>query len=312
MRPELARIGNLEIGIDRTQPLRIDLDRDVVSRAVRDQRIEHLSDRAGVAAPDVVVLTPDRVLCDEQVIRAHRVPHVGERPQGVQVADLHHRWNQVRLDHRDLLGERRLCEDVAATRARMREHPRRHHLHPVRLGIEPPEKVGADLRNRVRRGGMERRLLSDRHQLLRNAAEDLRGSAHVDDRIQVRAMADRLQDVGRALDIRLQRIERRRKRRLRVTLCREVEDVVRPRRLHRALNRHVIPQVPIHEPKPVPTVHAVDMLLDVVERAAPTRQADELPIVLLQQEVGEVGADHAGDAGDEGCGQHSSRPFPCS
>ncbi len=80
------------------------------------------ADGAGVGAADVVVGARDRIFRHEQVVGAHGVAHVGHGAQRFQVADLDHRRDQSVLDHRDLLGEGRLREHVAAARPGMGEH----------------------------------------------------------------------------------------------------------------------------------------------------------------------------------------------
>lgn len=42
--------------------------------------------------------------------------------------------------------------------------------------------------------------------------------------------------------------------------------------------------------------HPVEMVLDFVERAAPAREAGQIPIGVIQQVVGEMRADHTGYA----------------
>ena len=63
-----------------------------------------------------------------------------------------------------------------------------------------------------------------------------------------------------------------------ITLGRKVEYVVRPGYFDGVLNRDVVSQVPVDEADPISTIQAIDVLLEIVERASPAGQPHQLPI----------------------------------
>ena len=75
---------------------------------------------------------------------------------------------------------------------------------------------------------MKGRLLADRNEFLRNTSEDLGRCADMGHGFEVR-VPDRLQDVGRTLHVRLERVERRGERRL-LTACSKGAFFYAPRR----------------------------------------------------------------------------------
>ena len=201
---ELAGIGHLKVGVDRTQTIGVGLDGDVLHGRHREQRAEHFADRACEGAADVVIGARLRVVREQEVVCLHGIAHIGPGAHAVQVAHLENRWNPVAFDQRDLLGKARFGEDVAAAGPGVREHPRRHHGHAVGFGIEAPDQVGADLGDRIGRRRVERAFLVDGKLLLRHASEDLRRSADMDDRVEA-LLADRLEQAAGALDVGVER-----------------------------------------------------------------------------------------------------------
>src|SRR6266446_1170709 len=105
---------------------------------------EHVADRAGVIATDIIVLTRHRFYRD-------------------------HRRDHVALDHRDLLRKGRFGKNVSASRAGMGKHASGYHLLAVGLGVEAADQIGANFRDRIRRCGVKSALLADRYLLLRDS-----------------------------------------------------------------------------------------------------------------------------------------------
>ena len=95
------------------------------------------------------------------------------------------------------------------------------------------------------------------------------------------------------------RVERRVEAGARKALRGEVEDVVRPGVGHDVLDRHRVAQVAVEQRDAVAGVDAPGDVGEIVERAAPAAHADDVPVGLLEQELGKMRADHSRDAGDE-------------
>jgi hypothetical protein len=173
MGAELGRVGHLQIGVDRPQAFGIDFDPDVGAGRLTDQCVKHGSHRTSILSADIVVGARGRVDGHEHMIGAHGVADVSPGAQRIEIADLHHRRQFIAFDHRDLLGESRLGEDVAPARASVSEHTRRHDAHVVSFGIVTAYKIRADFRDRIGRRGVKRAFLVDRQFLARNATEHL-------------------------------------------------------------------------------------------------------------------------------------------
>ena len=81
------------------------------------QVVEHLTNADTVAAADIVGLA--RPAADSRSpVGVGDVPHVGEIPDRLEIADGHHRWVEAALDPRDLTGEARGGELRRAARDR--------------------------------------------------------------------------------------------------------------------------------------------------------------------------------------------------
>ena len=61
---------------------------------------------------------------------------------------------------------------------------------------------------------------------------------------------------------------------LRIALRGQVEDEVGLRSLDRSLDRHIVAKVAVHQSDPISAIDAIQVLFDVVERAAPPREAN--------------------------------------
>jgi hypothetical protein len=263
-------------------------------------------------AADVVIGARRRLDGHEHEIGAHRIAHVGDGTQGFEVAHLDHGLHLLRLDHRDLLGEARLGEDVAAARSGMREHARGHHGHAVGFGIEPADQVGTDLGDRVRRRRMERALLVDRQLVPRDAAEHFRRCADMHDGLRA-GRADRLEHARRALDVGVVGVERRLEAGAREALGGKMEDVVGPRLAHDVLHRQRVAQVAVEKEHAVAPVDPVRERLEIVQRTAPPDHPVDVPVRVGDQVLGQVRPDHSRDARDQcalACHDLRLRPAP--
>ena len=89
-----------------------------------------------------------------------------------------------------------------------------------------------------------------------------------------------------------------------------MEDIVGLRLAHRMEERELIAQVGVLEEDPLLAIDAVEVVLDIVHRAAPTSDTPDVPVSVLQQEIDQVGSDHAGDPGDGGSFCHGAPCFP--
>ena len=78
-----------------------------------------------------------------------------------------------------------------------------------------------------------------------------------------------------------------------------MEDIIRLRLAHDILDRERVAQIAIEQRDAVAAIDASDNGFEIVQRAAPPEHAVDIPIGILQQELGKVGAHHAGDSGNQ-------------
>ena len=102
------------------------------------------------------------------------------------------------------------------------------------------------------------------------------------------------------MDIGIKGIQRTLKARAGVTLCGEVENVIRFRLPDDVLHGQRIAQIAIEYADPFALVDHRHEVPEVLKWAAPTAHADNVPIGLGDQIIGEMGADHASDTCDQG------------
>ena len=131
---------------------------------------------------------------------------------------------------------------------------------------------------------MKRAFLVDRQFLARNAAKNLGRGADVDHRLGREAPERPKEPLG-ALDVGVQRVQRRRERGLRVALGRKMKHIVRPRGLDTILDRHRVAQVGIVKLDPAASVNVVEMAGNIVEGASPAKHAVNFPVGLLKKIV---------------------------
>lgn len=218
---ELAAIGDLEVGVDRAQALRVHLHLDLILFGGHsDEGVESVAHSAGVSATDVVVFARNGVYRHQHIIGTDGIPDVGVGAQGVQVANLDHWRDEAFLDHGDLLGKGGFVEDIAPAGAGMSEHPGGHDGHAVGFSVVAAHQVGADLGDGIGGGWMEGAVFMDafrRLHLRRDFAEHLGGGADMDDGFAVRDTQG-LQEVAGADDVGVQGIDGRVEAGLGVTL----------------------------------------------------------------------------------------------
>ena len=128
----------------------------------------------------------------------------------------------------------------------------------------------------------------------------------MDDRLG-RVLLQRVEHAHRALDVGVHGVERCVEAGARKALGGEMEDVVRLGVGHDVLDRHRVAQVAVEQRDAVAGIDPPRDVGEVVERAAPAAHADDVPVGLLEQELGKVRADHSRDACDEGASS-SHRP----
>ena len=63
--------------------------------------------------------------------------------------------------------------------------------------------------------------------------------------------------------------------------------------------RHLIVQIGILKKQPIFFVYSVQQMADIIKRTAPTADTVHLPVCILQQEICQMGADHACNASDQ-------------
>src|SRR6185503_18668932 len=128
---ELGRVRPQDRNVARSQPrgilLRLDLD-----RRVREQHVEHLSDRPALAATDVVNLA-GLPLLEGEPVRADHVADVGPVALAREVAVVDHWLDLPCLYQRDLAREATGHEVRATSRTSVVEAARDDQVHPVWL-----------------------------------------------------------------------------------------------------------------------------------------------------------------------------------
>src|SRR5262247_1179321 len=75
-----------------------------------------------------------------------------------------------------------------------------------------------------------------------------------------------------------------------------MEDIVRSRICYDLLDRHGVAQVAVEQRHTIARIDAPGDVGEVVERAAPAAHADNVPVGALQQELGQMRADHSRDS----------------
>ena len=181
-------------------------------------------------------------------------------------------------------------------------------VHAVRLRVVAAQQIRRHFRNRVRRRRVKRARFVDGKPLARHAPEHFGRRADVDDRAEVLPQAEALEQPARAENVRLERLERGVEADARVALRRQVKDVVGPREVDRALHRQAVAQVALDQRDAIAAVDPREQMLDVVHRASPAAEADDVPVGVGEEEVGEVRPHHPGDARDERASRPSLTP----
>ena len=175
-------------------------------------------------------------------------------------------------------------------------------VHPVRLAVVPRDPVAEDLGDAVRAPWVERRRLRLRR--LDDLAEHLARPCFVEAAPHA-LLADRVEQPQRAHAGRVRGELRNLEADLDVTLGAEVVDLVRLDRAHEPVEDGAVGQISEDE---------LDLTEDVVdprriERARPPDHPVHL-VVLLEQNLREVRAVLAGDAGDESLALgHGALPY---
>src|SRR5207247_10608631 len=117
----------------RGRPRRVFLRPKLYGR-VRELHREHLADRPGPAAPDVVDLARLAAL-ESEPVRPDHVTDVGPVTLAREVSVIDHRLVLSRLDQRDLAGDGACDEVRAASWACVVEPPRHDQVQAVRLEV---------------------------------------------------------------------------------------------------------------------------------------------------------------------------------
>src|SRR5690349_15514286 len=96
-------------------------------------------------------------------------------------------------------------------------------------------------------------------------------------------LVDRIEQPRRPLNIRLERIDECREAVLREALCGEVKYVIRCSIRDSPFDRGRIAQIAVDQEYPITRIYAWNQRLDVCKRAAPSAQADDIPIGVCDQ-----------------------------
>ena len=178
-----------------------------------------------------------------------------------------------------------------------------HREHVVRLAVVHGRPVRVELRDAVRRAGMERRRLALRR---RRGAEELRRRRLVDARVELRR-AHGLEQPERPEPRHVTGVLRRLEADLHVALRAEVVDLGGLHLAQEVDERRRVAEVAVVEEE-APALD-VRILVDVVEAlGVEARRAPHDPVHLVplaEQELREIRAVLAGDAGDEGGLRHA-------
>ncbi len=182
-------------------------------------------------------------------------------------------------------------EGRAAPRRLVVEEDPVHRVHPVRLAVVARDPVAEHLRDAVRAARMERRRLGLRR--LGHLAEHLARARLVEAALHA-LLADRVEQPQRPHPGRVGRVLGDVEAHADVALRAEVVDLVRPDPAHELVERGAVAEVAEDE---------LELAEDVVDprRVERARAADHPVhlVVLLEQDLREIRAVLAGDAGDE-------------
>src|SRR6267143_1491901 len=126
--------------VGRTQAGGIRSDLDPLQLRARHEEVQHPLDGPVDAGAEIVDLAR-RAALEQRPVATHDVPHVGEVPRRLQIADQHHRLAKAGLRFRDLLGKARGGEGIASTRSGMVERARAHDVEAVALPVLEPHQV---------------------------------------------------------------------------------------------------------------------------------------------------------------------------
>jgi len=182
----------------------------------------------------------------------------------------------------------------------MGEHAGHNHLLLVGLGVETPDKLGAYLRDAVGGSRVIGAAFMDGQLLTRNPSENLGGGAHMYHRIYACVPSEDLQQALGTLDIRFQGSQGSGKTDQGIALSGQMEDIVGTAVGYRSFERKGVPQITIEEEQSILSVHAIQQMLHVFQRAAPAADAVDVPVGTLQQVIRQMRSDHPCDTRDQG------------
>ena len=260
--------------------------------------LHHLLDAVRFAARD------DEIVAARLLQHApHRVDVVAreaEIPPRGQVAERQVR-GETELDARDAVRDLPGDELASAPWARVVEEDPGRREEPVALPVVDGDVVRVDLGDAVGATRVEGRRLALRR--LADPAEHLARARLIDARLR-RDEAHGLQQSGHTDGVELGGEHRLRPRRRHERLRRQVVELVRPHGAQQIDQRELVEEVGLAE------IEAAPEMRDALEvlGARPAHHADDA-IALLEQELGQVRAVLAGDAGDER-GRHGPQLRP--
>ena len=91
-----------------------------------------------------------------------------------------------------------------------------------------------------------------------------------------------------ALDVGIQRVERRGEGGLRIALSGQVKHIIGSAGLDAILDRHRIPQIGIMKLDPAAGVNVIKMTGDVIQRTPPAKHAVDFPICMPEKVIQEM------------------------
>jgi len=151
---------------------------------------EEIADGHRLVAADVVDIAR-LALFQQQPVGAHRVAHVGERSDAVEIADPDRPFDRPASTSAICLAKGAFRKNRAAPRARMGEHPGAQRLHLVGKPVLQRDHVLARLRYGRKDWPGERIGFTDRKLLLGHLSVDFRRAANMDCAGRVRRCARR-------------------------------------------------------------------------------------------------------------------------